>query len=123
MCFSSRIIFSLILRHMIGFYVGGSVTFALSTSSIFSKNVRCSMFLVISGLFAGRGRAMMLTLAAGFLMDGPLDSIQTNLETITGSFVCMLNQVKQIGCQARNEQMQQVKSVSHEFLILEANHS
>ena len=108
---------------MIGFYVGGSVTFALSTSSIFSKNVRCSMFLVISGLFAGRGRAMMLTLAAGFLMDGPLDSIQTNLETITGSFVCMLNQVKQIGCQARNEQMQQVKSVSHEFLILEANHS
>ena len=103
---------------MIGFYVSGSVTLALGTGSIFSKNLRCSMLLVTSGLFAGRGRAMMLTLAAGFLMDGPLDSIQTNLETIRGSFVCMYNQVKQIGCIARNEQRQQVKSVSHEFLIL-----
>ena len=115
---SSGVIFSHFYRHLIGVYVGGSVTLTLGTGSVFSKNLRCSMLLVISGLFAGRGRAMMLTLAAGFLMDGPLDSIQTNLETIRGSFVCMYNQVKQIGCIARNEQMQQVKSVSHEFLLL-----
>ena len=70
------------------------------------------MLLVISGLFAGRGRAMMLTLAVGFLMDGPLDSIQTNLEKLTGSFVCMANQAKQIGCEARNDQLAQVEKVS-----------
>ena len=69
------------------------------------------MLLVLSGLFAGRGRAMMLTLAVGFLMDGPIDSIQTNLEKLTDSFLCMYNQAKQIACEARSNQLQQVEVV------------
>ena len=108
---------------MIGFYVGGSVTVALGTGSIFSKNLRCSMLLVTSGLFAGRGRAMMLTLAAGFLMDGPLDSIQTNLEKLTDFFLCMYKQVKQVACEARKNQLQEIKSVSYyPTLNLSTNH-
>ena len=31
------------------------------------------MLLVVPGLFAGRGRTVMLTLATGFLLDGPID--------------------------------------------------
>ena len=31
------------------------------------------MLLVVPGLFAGRGRTLMLTLATGFLLDGPID--------------------------------------------------
>ena len=56
---------------------------------------------------------MLLTLAVGFLMDGPVDSIQTNLETLTDSFVCMYNQAKQIACDMRKTQIQQVDDVSY----------
>ena len=31
------------------------------------------MLLVVPGLFAGRGRTLLLTLATGFLLDGPID--------------------------------------------------
>ena len=31
------------------------------------------MVLVVPGLFAGRGRTLLLTLATGFLLDGPID--------------------------------------------------
>ena len=55
---------------------------------------------------------MLLTLAVGFLMDGPVDSIQTNLETLTDSFVCMYNQAKQLACDMRKTQIQQVDDVS-----------
>ena len=95
-----------------GIYVGGSVTMVLGTSSMFSKNLRCSMLLIVPGLFAGRGRAMMITLATGFLLDGPLDSIQTNLEKLIDSFVCLYKQAKEIACEARNDHVHLIERVS-----------
>ena len=67
------IYFSPYSKHAIGGSVGGFVTVGLGTSSYFSKSLRCSMLLVVPGLFAGRGRTVMLTLATGFLLDGPID--------------------------------------------------
>ena len=102
---------------MIGLSIGGSVTLTLGTSSIFRKDLRCSMLLVIPGLFAGRGRAMMLTLVVGFLIDGPLDSIQNNLEKLIDSFVCLYKQGKTVVCEAREAKLQQTRQVSVSFYI------
>ena len=106
---------------MIGLSIGGSVTLTLGTSSIFCKDLRCSMLLVIPGLFAGRGRAMMLTLVVGFLIDGPLDSIQNNLEKLIDSFVCLYKQGKTVVCEAREAQLQQTRQVSVSFYIRHNN--
>ena len=68
--------------HIIGYSVGGSTSLILGTASIWSKGLRCSLILILPGLFSGRGRAFLMTLATGLLIDGSVGSINYNLEEI-----------------------------------------
>ena len=56
------------------------------------------MLLVIPGMFAGRGRAIMFTLATEVLIAGPLGSIEINLEKLINTFVCLYKEAKKIAC-------------------------
>ena len=96
---------------MIGLSVGGTLTLMLGTSSIFSKNLRCSMLLVVPGLFAGRGRAIMFTLATEVLIAGPLGSIEINLERLINTGLCLYKEAKNIACLTKHT-LEQTKHVS-----------
>jgi hypothetical protein len=74
------------------------VTLTLGIGSIFSRHTRCSMMLIVPSLFAGRGRAFILTAGMGFLIDGPLNSINFNVEQIVHSLTCMYSQMKTMAC-------------------------
>ena len=76
-------------RHIIGASIGGSIAVSLSVSSFIWREVRCTMMLIVPGLFAGRGRALLLTLATGLLIDGPVTTINENLEQVIKSLTCM----------------------------------
>ena len=102
---------SLKRNHKIGLSVGGSLTLILGTSSIFSKHLRCSMLLVVPGMFAGRGRAIMFTLATEVLIAGPLGSIEINLEKLINTFVCLYKEAKKIACLTKHT-LEQTEHVS-----------
>ena len=61
-----------IKNHKVGIAVGGGTALLLGASSTCSKGLRCSMLLIIPGLFANRGRSLVLAFAAGLLIDGPI---------------------------------------------------
>ena len=103
---------------MIGLSVGGTLTLLLGTSSIFSKNLRCSMLLVVPGLFAGRGRAIMFTLATEVLIAGPLGSIEINLERLINTGLCLYKEAKSIACLTKHT-LEQTKHVSIGIFIRE----
>ena len=103
---------------MIGLSVGGTLTLMLGTSSIFSKNLRCSMLLVVPGLFAGRGRAIMFTLATEVLIAGPLGSIEINLERLINTGLCLYKEAKNIACLTKHT-LEQTKHVSIGIFIRE----
>ena len=90
--------------------MGGSLTLTLGTSSIFSKNLRCTMLLLIPGLFAGRGRAIMFTLATEVLIAGPLGNIEKNLKKLINTFVCLYNEARSIACLTKHT-LEQTKHV------------
>ena len=56
----------------------------LAIGSVWSKRLRCSLILILPGLFSGRGRAMLMTLATGILIDGPVTGISYNSDVIVG---------------------------------------
>ncbi|XP_059079797.1 protein sneaky-like [Tigriopus californicus] len=84
--------------HALGGMVGLGVTGSLGLASIFSTHIRSSMMLIIPGLFAARGRSLMLTAAMGILIDGPINNINYNVEQIIGSVTCMYEQMKTMAC-------------------------
>ena len=69
---------------MIGASLGVASSIGLGIGSVWSKRVRCSLILILPGLFSGRGRAMLMTLAAGVLIDGPVTGISYNSDVIVG---------------------------------------
>ena len=54
--------------------------------------------LVLPSITAGRGRALLLTIATGLLVDGPVQSINHNTQQIVRSITCMLDKMKQLAC-------------------------
>ncbi len=65
------------------------VGLTLAAVSVFSKHTRCAMTLIVPSLFAGRGRALILTWGMGLLIDGPVTSMNYNIEQIVNSLTCM----------------------------------
>ena len=63
---------------IIGASVGGATSVMLAVTSARSKGVRCSLVLILPSLFSGRGRAILLTMATGVLIDGPIHTINQN---------------------------------------------
>ena len=77
-------------NHSAGIYVGGTTTLLLSVSSLYSLSLRGKMLLIIPGLFAERGRSIVLwTFSSGLLIDGPIRSIYVNLQRLYDTIICM----------------------------------
>ena len=56
------------------------------------------MLLIVPGLFAGRGRALLMTISVGLLLNGPIANLNANLQQVTKAFICMYEQMKVIAC-------------------------
>ena len=82
----------------IGMSVGGGTCAVLGISSCFSTGMRCYMLLIIPGLFAGRGRSLLMTISVGLLLDGPIANLNTNIQLVTKAFLCMFEQMKGLAC-------------------------
>ena len=91
--------------------LGGGTALILGASSTWSKGLRCSMLLIVPGLFANRGRSVVLTFAAGLLIDGPIRSIYDNLHQVYHTVLCMYNTVKTQACRAKVSNRNVVKKV------------
>ena len=76
------------------------------------------MLLVVPGLFAGRGRAIMFTLATEVLIAGPLGSIEINLERLINTGLCLYKEAKSIACLTKHT-LEQTKHVSIGIFIRE----
>lgn len=77
---------------------GFVTSLALGVTSVYSQGTRCVMVLVLPNLLSGRGRAALMTLAIGFLIDGPLDSIQHNIQRVAESLTCLYRLLSQVSC-------------------------
>merc|ERR1712008_124897 len=83
---------------VIGASLGVASSIGLGIGSVWSKRVRCSLILILPGLFSGRGRAMLMTLAAGVLIDGPVTGISYNSDVIVGTVTCMYSKGNEAFC-------------------------
>ena len=69
-------------NQLIGASISVAATIGLAIGSVWSKRLRCSLILILPGLFSGRGRAMLMTLATGLLIDGPIMGITYNSQDV-----------------------------------------
>ena len=89
-------------NHAAGVSFGGATTLLLSVSSIYSPSLRCKMLLIIPGLFAERGRSIVLwTFSSGLLIDGPIRSIYVNLQRLYNTVICMYQLTLKKACQSK----------------------
>ena len=70
------------IRHFIGLGIGGGTGLALTIYSVFSREVRCSMLLMVPSLLTKRGRGFMLTFVTSLLIEGPINTIEHNLQEL-----------------------------------------
>ena len=52
--------------------------------------------LMLPNLLSGQGRIALMTLAIGFMIDGPLASIQENIKKVAESFTCLYKLLNQV---------------------------
>ena len=78
-------------------------TVTIGISSIFSRHTRCILMLIMPGIIAGRGRAILSTVALGLLIEGPVSSINYNINQVVESIVCMYNSMKNMACHFANQ--------------------
>ena len=50
-------------------------------------------YLITPSIITRRGRSFMLTTAFGFLLSGPIESIDTNVQEVVRAITCLYNQV------------------------------
>ena len=99
--------------HSTGVSIGGATTLLLSVSSVYSQSLRCKMLLIIPGLFAERGRSIVLwTFSSGLLIDGPIRSIYVNLQRLYDTVICMYKATLKEACQSKVINRKFVKKVS-----------
>ena len=51
---------------------------------------------MLPNLLSGQGRIALMTLAIGFMIDGPLASIQENIKKVAESFTCLYKLLNQV---------------------------
>eukprot|EP00092_Neocalanus_flemingeri_P006815 GFUD01007359.1.p1 GENE.GFUD01007359.1~~GFUD01007359.1.p1 ORF type:complete len:588 (+),score=120.96 GFUD01007359.1:118-1881(+) len=108
-------------RHAIGIGIGGGTGIGLTIYSLFSEEVRCSMVLMVPSLLTKRGRGFMLTFVASLLIEGPIDTIEYNLQEVVRSFTCMFEQMKSLAERFKNQfqmLMKQFKEILKEVEIM-----
>ena len=104
-------------NHSAGISVGGATTLLLSVSSLYSSSLRCKMLLIIPGLFAERGRSIVLwTFSSGLLIDGPIRSIYVNLQRLYDTIICMYQVTLKESCQSKVINRKVISNVSKKVL-------
>ena len=92
--------FEPLITEQTGRYIGGGVGLAsglgLTGSSLTSRRVRCTMVFVIPSLLTKRGRALLISLSVGLLVQGPFRTLRYNLREIGNSFTCMYDEAMQL---------------------------
>lgn len=66
--------------------------------SFCSSEFRCYLNLLLPSLCTGRGRSLLLTMAFGLLLDGPVRSISNNLDQVSNFATCMYEEMKLMAC-------------------------
>lgn len=87
---------SLQTSHLIGLGIGGGAGLFFTSYSLFSTNARCSMILMVPSLLTKRGRGFMLTFVTSLLIEGPLETIEQNIQEVVRSLTCMYDQIKSL---------------------------
>ena len=82
--------------HVIGGSIGIVSGISLTASSFTSRRVRCTMVLVIPTLLTRRGRALMITLTLGLLVQGPIRTLRFNIKEIGRAFTCMFDELMKL---------------------------
>ena len=90
-------------NHHIGLLTSSTLTLTVGVASIFSRHTRCILTLIMPGIVTGRGRAFLLTVVLGLLIEGPLNSINYNINQIIESTICMYNSMKNTACFFANQ--------------------
>ena len=79
------------------------------------------MLLIIPGLFAERGRSIVLwTFSSGLLIDGPIRSIYVNLQRLYDTVICMYQAALKEACQSKvvnREVISNVSTTTNIFLL------
>ena len=57
----------------------------IGVTSVFSRNLRCSMLLILPGLLTGRSRTFLFTLIMNLLFKYPMSSIHVNIGQMMNS--------------------------------------
>jgi len=86
-------------KYVYGIIVGLSIFLLLFVISIFSKHSRCIMVLVLPGIITGRGRAILMTATVAILVEGPINSVNFNIDQVVESQTCMYESMKSASCQ------------------------
>ena len=55
------------------------------------------------GMLAGRGRAILSTVALGLLIEGPVSNVNYNINQVIESIFCMYNSMKNMACRFTNQ--------------------
>ena len=82
----------------IALVTSSALTITIGISSVLSRHTRCILMLIMPGILTGRGRAFLLTVVLGLLIEGPVNSINYNINQIIESIVCMYNSMKNMAC-------------------------
>ncbi|XP_066918683.1 uncharacterized protein [Clytia hemisphaerica] len=84
------------LRQKWSLIISGSIAFISGTLSLFSHHTRCILMLILPGMITGKGRASLLSMAIGFLMEGPINNINNNINEAVESSTCMYKFMKDL---------------------------
>ena len=90
-------------NHHIGLLTSSALTLTVGIASIFSRHTRCILMLIMPGIVTGRRRAFLLIVVLGLLIEGPVNSINYNINQIIESTICMYNSMKNVACFFTNQ--------------------
>eukprot|EP00092_Neocalanus_flemingeri_P009637 GFUD01010375.1.p1 GENE.GFUD01010375.1~~GFUD01010375.1.p1 ORF type:complete len:1089 (-),score=247.71 GFUD01010375.1:82-3348(-) len=103
----------------IGLGIGTTSGLALTVGSIYSVRTRCSMLLMIPSLMTKRGRGFMLTFLTSLVIEGPVNTIDFNLQEVIRSFTCMYEEIKSLAERFGTQFADVLKQVRQMLLVVQ----
>lgn len=79
-------------------YITIFLTVGVGTTSVFSRNTRSTMLLILPGLITSRSRTFLFTFVLGLLCNGPISSIRYNFDAIMENAACMYESALSASC-------------------------
>ena len=76
----------------------GGVMFLLGISSIFSRNIKATMLLILPGLITRHARHLIFTIVWGVLSTGPMSNMMYNFKKLLEDAGCMYKYVVFLAC-------------------------